>query len=240
MVSAGLLPDTISSDIHAHVTFAECNLPTVLSKFLALGLTIDEVISRASLAPARILGLDKLGIGTLRPGSPGDLVVFRVVDGPVVFNDTFGHSFSGHQRLEVQLTIQQGVVVYDHRDQLGLRPRARRVASSAFGKERDRRRSWRAGSRPCPWSLSGRPRAVPGDVHVVRSRRRRSQRSRRVVCTNRSPRPTASHAGCQLGRRRAQPAERACNSITRRSRDRGDARRWEHRVTGFEQRNQPA
>jgi dihydroorotase len=121
MLAEGFLPDTISSDIHAYASFSECNLPIVLSKFLALGLSIEDVILRATFAPARIIGLDEAGIGTLRPGAPGDLAVFRVVDEPVIFNDTFGHSFGGQQRLEVQLTIQQGVVVHDRQGTLGHR-----------------------------------------------------------------------------------------------------------------------
>ena len=119
MLSAGFLPDTISSDIHAYATFAECNLPTVLSKFLALGLTIDEAISRATPRAGSDSRIGRARDRHRATRIARDLAVFRVVDGPVVFNDTFGHSFSGHQRLEVQLTIQQGVVVYDRRDQLG-------------------------------------------------------------------------------------------------------------------------
>jgi dihydroorotase len=113
MLSAGFLPDTISSDIHAYASFSECNLPTVLSKFVALGLSLEEAIARATFAPARILGLDATGIGTVRLGAPGDLAVFHVIDQPVVFNDTAGHSFTGNQRLDLRLTIQHGMVVHD-------------------------------------------------------------------------------------------------------------------------------
>jgi dihydroorotase len=89
LLDQGFAPDTISSDVHA---YAAARLPDVLSKFLALGLSLDEVISRATTAPARALGL------TL---PAGDKTVLELVDAPVEWEDTWGHTFAGTQRLRV-------------------------------------------------------------------------------------------------------------------------------------------
>jgi dihydroorotase len=99
LLDQGFAPDTISSDVHAYAT---ARLPDVMSKFLALGLSLDEVVSRATLAPARALGLKV---------PDDDLTVFELVDAPVEWEDTWGHTFSGTQRLHTVHTIQGGEIV---------------------------------------------------------------------------------------------------------------------------------
>jgi dihydroorotase len=112
MLAEGFAPDAISSDIHAYS--AECvgDLPTVMAKFVALGLSLEEVVARTTLQPARVLGLDGDGVGTLRVGAPADLVALEVVDGPVVFHDTWGHDFDGTRSLRAALTVQAGRIVH--------------------------------------------------------------------------------------------------------------------------------
>ncbi len=109
LIEQGFAPDTISSDIHAYAAAAVGDLPKVLSKFLALGLSLDEVLARATLHPARALGLDA---GTLRVGAPGDVAVLELVDGPVEFADTWGHAFAGSRMLRPVMTVQRGEVVH--------------------------------------------------------------------------------------------------------------------------------
>jgi dihydroorotase len=70
-IRQGFLPDTISSDL---------DLPTVLSKFLHLGLSLSEVIKRSTINPAAVLGLSG-SIGTLKPGAEGDVAIFRLDEG---------------------------------------------------------------------------------------------------------------------------------------------------------------
>jgi dihydroorotase len=75
----GLGPDTISTDLHARSVYGPVfDLPTTMTKLLAAGLPLTEVITRATAAPARALGLNA---GTLDPGAPADLAVFRVEEG---------------------------------------------------------------------------------------------------------------------------------------------------------------
>jgi dihydroorotase len=104
LLDQGFAPDTISSDIHAYST---AQLPEVMSKFLALGLSLDEVVTRATLAPAQALGLAS---GALYEGVRADVTVLELVDEPSEWEDTWDHTFTGSQRLRVVLTIQGGEV----------------------------------------------------------------------------------------------------------------------------------
>src|SRR4030095_16182681 len=85
----GMPPDTISSDIHSVSinTPGYPTLPWVMSKFLALGLAREEVVARATVEPAKVIGRVP-GLGTLQVGAPADLAIMDVVDGPVEFVDT--------------------------------------------------------------------------------------------------------------------------------------------------------
>jgi dihydroorotase len=109
LLDQGFAPDAISSDIHAYSRDAVGDLPAVMSKFLALGLSLEEVVARTTLHPARALGLDA---GTLRVGAPADVAVLELLDGPVEFEDTWGHAFAGERRLRTVTTVQRGEVVH--------------------------------------------------------------------------------------------------------------------------------
>ena len=110
-IAQGCPPDTISSDIHVFSgnTPGMPYLPWVMSKFLNMGFTLEQVISMATTAPARIIGrVPKLG--TLQQGAPADLAMFDVVEGPVSFVDTRNNKRDGKVYLKPWATIAQGVV----------------------------------------------------------------------------------------------------------------------------------
>ena len=111
MIGLGEFPDTISSDLHSYSLPLVVDLPTVLSKFMALGMTLEQVLVRATLAPARAVGL--AGVGALSEGAAADVGVFRRVQGRVEFDDGFVEHFSGSERLVPVLTIMDGRVVFD-------------------------------------------------------------------------------------------------------------------------------
>jgi dihydroorotase len=115
-IAAGFLPDTISTDAHAYSVRLVHGLPAVASKFLALGLTLPEVLTRVTLAPARAAGLDGLGIGLLVPGGPADVTAVRVTAERTVFEDPQGNRFRGHLSVQVELTVQGGSVVFDGKE----------------------------------------------------------------------------------------------------------------------------
>jgi dihydroorotase len=88
MLAANIKPHTISSDIHlGSIPGPMFDLPTCLNKFMALGMSLDDVIARATVAPARLLGMER-EIGTLRIGAFADVAVFDLDSGPVELYDT--------------------------------------------------------------------------------------------------------------------------------------------------------
>src|SRR5712692_5633509 len=108
-MAQGLTPDTISSDTHAVSinTPGYPTLPWVMSKFLNLGLALDEVVAMATVEPAKIIGRVP-GLGTLQIGAPADISIFDLVDGPVEFVDTRNNKRSGNKKLVPVLTIRGG------------------------------------------------------------------------------------------------------------------------------------
>ncbi|MBO4205270.1 amidohydrolase/deacetylase family metallohydrolase [Micromonospora echinofusca] len=108
-VDAGFLPDTISSDLHRYSRDIVVDLPHVMATFLAMGVSLTEVVRRTTVVPATVVGLDRLGVGTLRPGAPADLAVLRVTGtgGP----ETAGHP-TGVPTVTAVLTVQQGRIVH--------------------------------------------------------------------------------------------------------------------------------
>ncbi len=107
MLAEGMPPDVISTDIHQlSVQGPMFDMPTTLSKFLALGMSLPDVIERATARPAQAIGRSELG--TLRPGSPADVAVFRVESGEFTFHDVFLVERTGRERLVNTATIRGG------------------------------------------------------------------------------------------------------------------------------------
>lgn len=112
MLEDGQPPDIISTDIHAYSLQAVVDLPTVMSKFLALGMSLSDVLERVTRRPAQAAGLD---VGHLRSGSVANLVVLRIREESLVFPDTFGGSVEAEHRLETVMTFSGGHLKYDGR-----------------------------------------------------------------------------------------------------------------------------
>ena len=107
----GLLPDCISTDLsRVSVDGPAYDLPTVMSKFLALGMSFDEVLDRATRRPAACLGLaDRLG--GLAPGRTADIAVLEFEDGSVDFVDTRRNVRTGNRLIRAVKTIKGGRVL---------------------------------------------------------------------------------------------------------------------------------
>jgi dihydroorotase len=84
-----------------------------MTKFMALGLSTSEVLSRVTIAPARAIGLAGRGVGTLKPGVEGDVVVLRIEEDESALTDAFGGSITGDRSVKPVLTIQRGRIVFD-------------------------------------------------------------------------------------------------------------------------------
>jgi len=108
LMAAGRKPDVISTDLHQlSVNGPAFDLPTTLSKFLHLGMSLREVVEAASARPAGVLGLDS-EVGTLRPGSRADIALFRLYQGDFPFQDIHGIVRVGSQLLRNTATIVGG------------------------------------------------------------------------------------------------------------------------------------
>jgi dihydroorotase len=109
-IAQGAPPDTISSDIHvvSGNTPGMPYLPWVMSKFLGLGLTLEQVVAMATINPAKVINrLPKLG--TLQVGAPGDVAIMELVEGPVSFVDTRNNRREGRLQLKPVQTVTAGV-----------------------------------------------------------------------------------------------------------------------------------
>lgn len=103
-----LLPGTISSDVHRfNVEGPVFDLATTLSKFLHLGLTLEQVIARATTHAAGAFGFPS-GLGTLREGAEADVAVFRLAEGDFDFVDALGAKRIGHRKLLPVATVKSG------------------------------------------------------------------------------------------------------------------------------------
>jgi dihydroorotase len=103
-----VLPGTISSDVHQfNVHGPVLDLATTLSKFLHLGMKLEDVIARATVNPANTFGFPR-GLGTLREGSEGDVSVFQIAEGDFVLFDSVKQQRVVHRRLMPVATIKAG------------------------------------------------------------------------------------------------------------------------------------
>ncbi len=113
-LAAGLMPGTISSDLHYYnVNGPVFDLATTMSKFLLLGLSVDEVLARTTSVPARVLGLSDR-VGALQPGFLADIAIFRLSQGDFEFEDSMHQRVHGRQKLEPVAVIRRGRTYRSH------------------------------------------------------------------------------------------------------------------------------
>ncbi len=109
-IAQGAPPDTISSDIHvvSGNTPGMPYLTWVMSKFLGLGFTLEQVVAMATINPAKIINRAPK-LGTLQIGAPGDVAIMELVEGPVSFVDTRNNARNGRAYLKPVQTVTAGV-----------------------------------------------------------------------------------------------------------------------------------
>ena len=112
ILEEGFLPDSISTDLHAgSANGGMKNMLNVMSKFLALGLSLDDVILRSTWNPAREIKQEHLG--HLSVGAPADVAVLRLERGDFGFIDVYGARLRGKERLACEMTVRDGRIVYE-------------------------------------------------------------------------------------------------------------------------------
>ncbi len=111
LLEQGFFPDTISSDIHTlSLQGPAYDLPTVMSKFLNLGMDIEEIIRATTWAPAKAIEKGK-EIGSLREGRRADIAILEIREGRFEFYDCFGDEMIGKKRISCVLAIKDGRIL---------------------------------------------------------------------------------------------------------------------------------
>ena len=86
-------------------------MANLLSKFMAMGLSLQDVILRATWNPAKII--KRPDLGNLSVGTVADVAVFSLRKGEFGFTDVRAKRLNGTQKLETELTLREGRVVWD-------------------------------------------------------------------------------------------------------------------------------
>lgn len=108
LITAGHAPDVISSDIHQFSVHGPLfDMPTCLSKFLALGMSLEAAIAAATIRPAEVMGMQH-EVGSLRPGLLADVALWTLVDGDFPLYDVHMNERRGKQLLRNTLTLIDG------------------------------------------------------------------------------------------------------------------------------------
>ena len=117
-VSQGFWPDSISTDWHrGSNNGAMIDMVSVMSKFLALGVPLDEVIRRSTTNPA--LQIKRPELGQIAVGAEADLAVLRLDRGRFGFVDVKRGRIEGSERLGCEVTVRAGRVVFDNNGRAG-------------------------------------------------------------------------------------------------------------------------
>src|ERR1700753_613612 len=112
MIKQGFKPDSISTDLHVDAMNSSTkDMLNVASKFMAIGLTLQEVVADMTSHPAHEIKHDELG--NLSPGAVADVAVLSIQKGKFGFTDMVNTRVDGNQKLVAELTIKDGKIVYD-------------------------------------------------------------------------------------------------------------------------------
>ena len=108
----GLVPNSFGSDLHRFSMNAGMkSMLNIMSKYMAIGMSIEDVVTRATWNPARSIKREDLG--NLSEGAVADITVLSVQNGKFGFIDAGGSKLEGNKKLEAELTIRAGKIVWD-------------------------------------------------------------------------------------------------------------------------------
>ena len=109
-VKQGFIPDSMSTDLHSE-NFTILSLTQVMSKFLSMGVPLDDLIVRATVNPAREIHRPELG--TLTVGKEADIAVLEQLNGSFSYIDCGFARMDGKAKLVARMTVRAGKIVYD-------------------------------------------------------------------------------------------------------------------------------
>ncbi|SHM78045.1 amidohydrolase/deacetylase family metallohydrolase [Mucilaginibacter sp. OK098] len=108
----GFFPNSISTDIHVgSMNDAMKDMLTCMTKFLAMGMSLHDVIQASTSNPAKEIKHEELG--NLSVGSGADVAILNIRDGKFGLYDYTGYKMETNKKLECELTIRAGKIVYD-------------------------------------------------------------------------------------------------------------------------------
>jgi dihydroorotase len=108
----GLAPNSFGTDFHRFSMNAGMkDMLNVMSKYMAMGMTKEDVLRRATWAPAKAIKREDLG--NLSAGAVADIAVLSLREGNFGFTDAGGNRIDGHQKFEAELTLRAGKIVWD-------------------------------------------------------------------------------------------------------------------------------
>ena len=108
----GLWPNSFGTDMHRFsINKGMKDMLNVMSKYLAMGMPLKQIFARATWYPAKSIGREDLG--HLKEGSTADITLIRVIDGQFGYVDAGGNRIEGNKKLEAEVTIRAGKVVWD-------------------------------------------------------------------------------------------------------------------------------
>jgi dihydroorotase len=111
-LKSNFYPNSISTDMNRHSFNAPMqNILNVMSLFMAMGMELKDVVTATTWNSAKIIKRDELG--NLSPGSCADVAIFNLHNGKFGFYDRDGQRIEGNNRLDCEVTIREGKVVYD-------------------------------------------------------------------------------------------------------------------------------
>jgi len=106
----GFIPDSMSTDLHAG-DYNVVSMTIVMSKFLAIGVPLDDIIRRSTVNPAAEIHRPELG--TLAVGKDADIAVLELAKGHFSYIDCGVARFDGNAKLTARMTIRAGRILYD-------------------------------------------------------------------------------------------------------------------------------
>ncbi|MEZ5402462.1 MAG: amidohydrolase/deacetylase family metallohydrolase [Bryobacteraceae bacterium] len=111
-IKQGWVPDSISTDLHVNSMNAGMkDMINVMSKFVNMGMTVEDIVAKSTWAPARQIKHEELG--NLSVGAIADLAVLKLEQGDFGFVDIYGARLKGNKRFAAEITIKDGLVVWD-------------------------------------------------------------------------------------------------------------------------------
>ena len=108
-IEQGLLPDTLSTDITRTGRRLGHYLPEVMTIFMALGMSLEQVVAAVTSTAAKAIGQNET-LGTLRVGAPGDAAVLGLEDGDFKYDDGLGGEIRAGKRIAPVMTVKGGML----------------------------------------------------------------------------------------------------------------------------------